>query len=167
MCPPRLTLHFIAAPDFLCRDTVEHQMQQQLVSCFAKCNSFVLSLQWVGYNPYSFYGQPPPSLTVIISQLQEMMNNMLVVSVLSFLLQSFKSAALSHFETSSWNNCTRLFSFSPQKLSDWFDVFFTFPFSFRQLTSSWLNFLLFEISCFRFQELTWFSLAYKEYSIVC
>lgn len=46
----------------------------------------------------SFHGQPPPSLTVRTNQLQEMMNNMLVVSILPFLLQSFKNASLSHFE---------------------------------------------------------------------
>lgn len=42
----------------------------------------------------SFYGQPPLSLIVILSQPQEMMNNMLVVSIQEFLLQSLKSVAL-------------------------------------------------------------------------
>lgn len=44
------------------------------------------SMSWL--QSCSFYGQPPLSLSVILSQPQEMMNNILVVSIQTFLLQS-------------------------------------------------------------------------------
>lgn len=133
------------------------------LSCLAKCNSFVLSLQHGGYNPCSFYGGPPPSLLQSIS-LRKWWTICLLCLFSHFcpsLLKLQHCLTLKH-----WNNYTRLFSFSLQKLSGWFDVFFTFPWGFRQSTWSWLNFLLFEISCFRFQELAWLSLACKKYSIL-
>lgn len=103
------------------------------------------SMSWL--QSCSFYGQPPLSLIVILSQPQEMMNNMLVVSIQEFLLQSLKSVALtlkhlvgtaahafSHFLC---EKCQAYLMFSLHFLS-----------CFRQSTWGLLNFLLFEISCF-------------------
>lgn len=116
-CPLWLTLHFITAMIFFveilqntkCSSSWYHVLPNA-TALFLHFNELVTSLQLL------WSTSPGLSLTVIISQPQEMMNNMLVVSILPFLLQYFKSAALSHFETSIWNNCTRLFSAKSARL---------------------------------------------------
>lgn len=63
----------------------------------------------------------------------------------------------------SWNNYRRLIYASFLFLKC---VFFTFPCASRQSAQSWHNVLLYEISCFPFQELAWLSLACEQYCML-
>lgn len=53
-----------------------------------------------------------------------------------------------------------------EKLLGWFSAFPTFPCGFRQSPWSSNNFLLFEISCFQFWEITWVSFVSKAFSLL-
>lgn len=95
MCRLRLTLDFIAAL-ISCVETLWSTKCSRSSSWYhvlPNAAALFFHFNVFGHNPCSLYGQPcpPPPLSVIINQPQEMMNNMPVVSILPFLLHSFKN----------------------------------------------------------------------------
>lgn len=163
MAPQRLTLHFIAAMIFFVEILYNTQCSSSWYHILPNATALFFHFNEFVTIPAAFMVRLPlPSLLSSVS-LRKWWTICLLCLFYNFfsnLLKVLHCLPLKHpFGTTA--HAFSHFLCKKKQLSSWFDVFFTFPCGFRQSTWSQLNFLLFKISCFRFQELTWLSLAWN------
>lgn len=127
----RLTLHLIEVPDFSMWRFYRRPKATSAGVMFCQMQQLCSLTSMTCNNPCSFYGQraPPPSSSSSAprrynqsasgndEQYACCVSSVLSATVLQKRKEKKKCCTVSIYETSSWNNCTRLFSFSLAKLS--------------------------------------------------